>query len=498
MKNQVLTFVNHASFHVTNAQTVLLVDPWVEGPVFNNGWSLLDNSTSNAGLVKELDRLHRDTFIWFSHEHPDHFSVPFIKRLKQDFARKVTLLFQHTKDKRVVTYLRNNGFSVIECAAGVPVCLDNDMAITVYPHADGDSYCLITCAGRHILNLNDCAINSAELCRDVRRRLPARAHIDVLMTQFGYANWVGNPFEPELRRSAADEKLQRIKLQIAAFAPTLTIPFASFVTFSSIENNYLNDHQNSVGQLARWAARSPSTGSIRFMHPGGKFDLDHDTPATTVRRSELAIAHWERLASQHAELLPPEAAVPPAQVRAAVDKYQAAVRSNLLWLPLLLERSGLIKPLRIYLPDLSMTIQVSYVSGYTELPVSGPHDISMTSPSAVFLFKNEYGFNTTHVNGRFRTSGSGGNGGSSGGNIGGGGRSGASGRSDRNDASVNATGDIALARFSRFFMPQNLARQGYGVQHPVATVRYLTANVLGRLQRSLAEVQRRMTADRVK
>ena len=464
MKTQVLTFVNHACFHVTNAETVLLVDPWVEGPVFNNGWSLLDNSTSNATLVRELDGLHRNTFIWFSHEHPDHFSVPFIKRLKQDFPRKATLLFQHTKDKRVVSFLRRNGFSVVECLSGEPVCLDNEMAITVYPHADGDSYCLITCAGRAILNLNDCAINSAELCRDVKRHLPTQSgRVDVLLTQFGYANWVGNPFEPELRRSAADEKLQRIKLQIAAFNPTLTIPFASFVTFSSIENNYLNDCQNSVGQLARWAARTPATGSIRFMQPGGKLDLDHDTPATTVRRNDLAVAHWERLARQSPELLPPEPAVAPEQVRAAIDKHRAATRANLLMLPWLLERIGMIQPLRIYLPDLSMIITASYVRPCSEQPAGLPHDISMTSASAVFLFSNEYGFNTTHVNGRFRTS-----------------------------------DNAALARFSRFFMLQNLGRQGYGVQHPAATLRYLSANVLGRAQRALAGMQRRLISARAK
>ena len=464
MKTQTLTFINHACFHVTNAETVLLVDPWVEGPVFNNGWSLLDTSTSNASLVHELDSLHRNTFIWFSHEHPDHFSVPFIKRLKHDFPRKVTLLFQQTKDKRVVTFLRRSGFTVIECMPGEAVCLDNEMALTVYPHADGDSYCLITCGGRNILNLNDCAINSAELCRDVKRRLPAEVgHVDLLLTQFGYANWVGNPFEPELRRAAAEEKLQRIKLQIAAFSPTLTIPFASFVRFSSIENDYLNDCQNTAGQLARWAARAPSTSSIRFMQPGGKLDLDHDNPATTVRRSDLAVLHWERLARQSAELLPPEPAVAPDVVRAAVDKHRAATRANLLMLPWLLERVGLIKPLRIYLPDLSMIITASYVRGYSEQPAGLPHDISMTSPSAVFLFSNEYGFNTTHVNGRFRTS-----------------------------------DNAALERFSRFFMPQNLGRQGYGVQHPAATLRYLSANVLGRAQRALAGMQRRLVSARVK
>lgn len=71
-----LTFVNHASFHVANDTTLLLVDPWLEGAVFNNGWSLLDSATSNGALVRDLSARKLATFIWISHEHPDNFCYP--------------------------------------------------------------------------------------------------------------------------------------------------------------------------------------------------------------------------------------------------------------------------------------------------------------------------------------------------------------------------------------------------------------------------------------
>ncbi|GEM_PF-632724 len=464
MNDKLLTFVNHACFYVTTETSLLLVDPWVEGPVFNNGWSLLDTTTSNAALVKEIAGQHRKTFVWFSHEHPDHFSISFIKRLKQDFAGKVTMLFQQTKDKRVVTFLRRNGFSVIECQPGQPVELDHEMAIGVYPHADGDSYCLIKAGGRNILNLNDCAIGSAESCRAVKASIdPVGGEIDVLLTQFGYANWEGNPFDTEQRRSAAAEKLQRVKLQITAFTPAITVPFASFVAFSSIDNHYLNDCQNTAGAVARWAARTHATGSVRFLKPGARINLDTDTSASLRAASDAAVAHWQRLSSAPVELLPPEPSASRDQLREAVAKHRRVIKANLLWLPALLERAGLIKALQIYIPDLGMRIRVSYIDAYQELPSDGPHDISMTSSSAIFLFSNEYGFNITHVNGRFRTS-----------------------------------DDGALSRFSHFFMPQNLGHQGYGIEHPAATARYLLANVLGRTQRAVAGMQRRLIEHRVK
>ena len=449
MATNLLRFVNHASFYIVNDESVLLMDPWVQGPAFNNGWSLLDTSTSNAALVRELAALKRNTFIWFSHEHPDHFSISFIKKLKQEFAGKVTMLFQHTKDKRVVDFMRRNGFDVIECLPGARIELDPNLTISVFPHADGDSWCLVNSDGRNVLNINDCALTTADQCQAVKRQLDRQCNqVDVLFTQFGYANWIGNPAQAALRRAAAEEKIHRIALQMAVFKPRITVPFASFVAFASVDNCYMNEQQNSARLVAQWARKSRATDTVRFMKPGDDIDLRVDTAESLAWASDAAVEHWEQLGATPAELIPAEAVATLAEVEAAVIKHRKAVAANLLVLPWLLEAVGLIRPLDIRLPDIGATIRASYISGCTALAADAPCDISMTAASAVFLFNNEYGFNTTHVNGRFRTAHTG-----------------------------------ALKRFSHFFMPQNLGRQGYGVQHPLATVRYLVGNVAGRLSR---------------
>lgn len=445
--NNLLTFVNHASFYIDNGNSLLLVDPWVEGTVFNNGWRLLDTTTSNAALVHDLAARKRHTFIWYSHEHPDHFSVSFIKKLKQDFPGTVTVLFQQTKDQRVLGFLKKNGFEVIECAPGATVALDPLLSLTVYPFSGGDSYCLIQSGQRFILNINDCPLLTQAMCAAVRTRIaPVTDKIDVLFTQFGYANWIGNPFEPGLRRRAAAEKRERIRLQMQAFAPTVTIPFASFVSFCSIENSYLNDYQNSAYTIRQWSTLSPDTENLRFMKPGDTINLDRATPASTLRMSQAAVAHWEQLGTTSRAVLPPEPPVTVAALQAAFARYRNIIKTQLPVLPYWLERFGLIKPLRIHFPDLRLTVRFSYVHGYTAMPAGSAFDVSMSSGSAVFIFTNEYGFNTTHVNGRFRT-----------------------------------TGNDALARFSRFFMPQNLVRQGYGMAHPFATASHLAGNLLERL-----------------
>ena len=443
-----LVFVNHACFYIANDDTLLLVDPWVEGPVFNHGWNLLDNATSNAALLRDLNARKLNTYLWFSHEHPDHFSLSFIKKLKQDYAGKVTILYQNTKDKRVALFLKANGFEVIECAAGAVVRLDARMDITVFPHADGDSWCLIRSGGRSILNLNDCALASAGACRAAKANIaPLAARIDVLFTQFGYANWVGNPFEPGLRRRAAADKRTRISLQMDAFKPALTIPFASFMTFATIENSYLNDYQNSAYTIRQWSSLSPATETVRFMKPRDTLDLERATPASTVRMSQGAVEHWETLGAAPREALPAEPPASAADIAAAFARHRAAVADNLPGLSWLLEKLGLIKPLTIHLPDIGLTARFSYIGGYQEVPIGTSFDISMSSSSAVFLFSNEFGFNTTWANGRFRTASPG-----------------------------------AVQRFSRFFKPQNMGRQGYGIRRPFATASHLAGNVLGRLR----------------
>ena len=53
------------------------------------------------------------THIWFSHEHPDHFSVKDLKYI-YNLNKDIKILFQETLDKRVINFCKNLGFTVIE------------------------------------------------------------------------------------------------------------------------------------------------------------------------------------------------------------------------------------------------------------------------------------------------------------------------------------------------------------------------------------------------
>jgi UDP-MurNAc hydroxylase len=446
-----LTFINHASFMVENDSALLLVDPWLEGTAFNNGWSLLDQSTSSEALIATLNKSGVPVYIWYSHEHPDHFSIPFIKKFKEQFRGIATFLFQHTLDKRVTGFLRKNGFDVAECAPGVPLALGRDMRITVFPHSEGDSWCLINSDGHAILDLNDCVLDSAEQCRAVKARLDRLApRVDFMFTQFGYANWVGNPEQSSLHRMAAREKIDRIGLQVSHFKPKVTVPFASFVYFSSPDNAYFNEHQNTPRDVAEAAQLAPYAHAIRFLRPGSTIELESDSAASLTREHEAALAHWMGLMGQRLALSPPPPEVSMGEIKTAFLKYRAGVAESLHGLPRLLEAARRIRPLVIYLSDLRQTVRVSYRDGWKVLERDAPFDVSMTSNNAAFLFKNEYGYDTTHVNGRFRTAYAG-----------------------------------AQDALSRFFLPQRMAKNGYDRKHPLVMARYLVRNALARATRQL-------------
>ena len=85
-----IEWVNHASFIVRYGDTALLSDPWLNGPVFNDGWELLVPSEHDESVVDEV------TALWISHVHPDHFSTRLLKSVPGEVRRTTPVYFQKT------------------------------------------------------------------------------------------------------------------------------------------------------------------------------------------------------------------------------------------------------------------------------------------------------------------------------------------------------------------------------------------------------------------
>ncbi len=254
-----ITFVNHSSVIISSGDIRLLCDPWIEGTAFNNGWNLIAPSRFGPEDYRHI------THIWFSHEHPDHFHPPSLKQVPQDVRPHIEVLYQATRDRKVIDYCAKQGFRTRELKPYARTELGADFHVTCGPVPFYDSWLLIETAGKRLLNLNDCEINNRPQAAKVRRQIGA-GPIEVLLTQFSYARHIGEPEHRESRVQAARAILDRVIAQTLEIRPQYVIPFASFIYFCHPENLWLNDSVNPPALAAERITRETSAIPI-VMYP---------------------------------------------------------------------------------------------------------------------------------------------------------------------------------------------------------------------------------------
>ena len=257
-------WVNHASFIFESENVRLLTDPWLFGTAFNDGWELLADSVIEESYLKTI------THIWFSHEHPDHFHVPSVKYLSKICNERTKILYQETRDKRVINFCKAQGFLTQEVKPFVNTSLSEETSIKVGTVPFYDSWLCINNKNKNILNLNDCVLKKKKQLQSIQSHL---GNVDILMPQFAYANWVGNPEDVLLQKEAADDKLDRLKLAVEVFEPFFTIPHASYCRFSHKENIYLNEQNNSIDKVYDTLKKQGITNTI-ILKPGDSWDCN--------------------------------------------------------------------------------------------------------------------------------------------------------------------------------------------------------------------------------
>jgi predicted ATP-grasp superfamily ATP-dependent carboligase len=182
------------------------------------------------------EELLRTTHIWYSHEHPDHFSIKDLQDIYQ-INNKIKIIFHYTEDKRVVNFCNKIGFEVVEVKNYQKYFFDEISYIQIIKSGLLDSFSIIRHDSKIIVNMNDCVIEDLSKIRKIIQNL----NIDLLFTQFSYANWIGNKNDTYLRKLAVKEKFDQISAQINFFRPKFVCPFASFIFFSHEENFFMND-----------------------------------------------------------------------------------------------------------------------------------------------------------------------------------------------------------------------------------------------------------------
>lgn len=388
-----VTLINHACVKVRTGDLCILTDPWLDGPVFNNGWLLLiPTPVDMAQLMEGV------THVWLSHEHPDHFSPKFLMELAKTHSDKVTILFQKTRDGRVKSFCESRGFRVQEIAEGEVVSLGSGVTVRVGKSDFYDSWLFLDDGHTKLLNLNDCPMRTES---DISRVAKLTGRPDLLLTQFSYAAWKGGRENKGFREEAAREKLNTIRAQIRVLQPRFVVPFASFSYFANSENSYLNDSVNTPA-LAAEAIESCSSTPV-ILYPGDSWEVG------AAHSNESALARFASIyaSRESLPLIPLEQSVPVAVLQQKFDKYRERLYKKNSRLSIRLLRAlpvvGAFYPVTIRLTDTNEVVRVSVVDGFVVLPPDTTPEVQMHSASLAFIFDNEFGFDTLTVNGRFES-----------------------------------------------------------------------------------------------
>jgi hypothetical protein len=381
-----IEWINHASFVVNSGSVRLATDPWLFGKVFNESWELLVPSKFTT------DDFDGVTHIWLSHEHPDHFSPPVLSQIPEKTRKQIRVLFQETKDRRVVNLCRKLGFSVTELPDGKGVDIAPDFRVTCGKVPFADSWLAIEAEGKCLLNLNDCVITRPAVIRGLNRRF---GKVDVLFQQFSYASWVANEDQQEAWKSFAKQTSEIILSHTANMRPHYIVPFASFVRFCHTENQYMNRHVNRVGEITRRLEQQGIATPI-VLFPGDKWSPGEprDNAAALARYAEADVAPFTPGKSQSVSFT---------ELKALADSYRdRMLATHSRALVMTASAVGFMPPISFQITDLQKTFSFDWANGLRPCETSAP-DITLHSDSLAYVFRFDWGLDTLFVNGRFHS-----------------------------------------------------------------------------------------------
>lgn len=379
-----LEFVNHASYVLRVGQTALLHDPWLDGPAFDCGWDLLVPSRFGTEDFKSI------THIWFSHEHPDHFSPANLKAIPADQRAKITVLYQNSIDHRVAKFCKSAGFKeVIELEPNKWIKVAPEVEIVCTPHDNGDSWIAERTPNGLILNVNDCVITSKKQCQKI---LDLVGPVQLLATQFSYANWVGNLGDHAAAAAAAAEKLSWMKTQIDIFCPKYVLPFASFVYFSHQENFFLNEDMTTIDAAVKFIREETAVTPVVFF-PADRWDLAFDPPEVSSAIQKYAEAREKVLAQG---FIHGSKRIPLETLTSHGDKFVDNLKKKNGWI------ISMFPSVLVHLDDLNATLKFSSSGIRPNQAPRGKCDIACTSDALDYCFLNEWGGRTLDINARFQ------------------------------------------------------------------------------------------------
>lgn len=282
---------------------LLITDPWLVGSVYWRSWWLQHYPSSD-----EVDWLARAAYVYVTHEHPDHFHTPSIRRL----GSGPRYLFPALAEQPYLAYMAGHGYRAEAVPPGQWQVIGEGMSILSIPVWNDDSLLLIDTPNALVLNFND-AKPPPPVLRAVRRLADSIGKPRILLCSYSPASCI-NSFLDEsgiISLKGPRHYVASVCRLCNALGADLYLPFASQAVFERQDSRWANAYRTSYDDLRRhWDSKA------RLLPPYTTLDLTdftyRSTPPEEWRPLEAArvAEHARRRAAEEeaATLLPEDAA----------------------------------------------------------------------------------------------------------------------------------------------------------------------------------------------
>jgi hypothetical protein len=364
-----IEYLNHASVIIKDGPVSLLIDPWLWGTCFEEGWGLRFNNPDALNKTREC------THIWVSHFHQDHFHRPTLKKILE-INPQIQFIGNRSYNFQLDEAASQIGFqNVIPLLERKPLGLSRQFLITRFPTTGIDNMLLIKTSKEVILNYNDCNIPLVTQ-KKFKKRI---GHIDYLLTNFNHA---GKLFlYPYPEAATIKEKLVKsFSDNYTIFDPDHILPFASYHYYRAPESFRQNEAMLDARDLLKLDRR------IINWHPGDKLVTTSGKPVI-VKVSEVIHNTPDMLVHKRSYSLE--------ELRSANVDFSKMLRSRFGFL------SRFFPPLYIQITDLNSLIGIHPQKGiFIPTAATQPH-ITAHSEALYNWFSKPYGTDTFVVGAHF-------------------------------------------------------------------------------------------------
>ena len=279
---------------------LLATDPWLLGSVYWRSWWL-----QNYPTAEEVEWLAKSARIYVTHEHPDHFHMPSIRRL----GNGPVYLFPALAEQGYLAYMTRHGYRAEVVSSLRWQAIGEQVSILSIPLWNDDSILLIDTPSVLIVNLND-AKPQPPVLRSIRHLVDKIGKPRILLCSYSPASCIN---------SCLDEtgvillKLARHYVEYAcrvcdALKADFFMPFASQAVFERRDSCWANAYRTSYDDLQRyWQSEA------RLLPPYTTLDLTdftHHSAAPEqyrpMERSRVAELTKRRVTEEEAAVLSAE------------------------------------------------------------------------------------------------------------------------------------------------------------------------------------------------